>query len=228
MYRLTRDLTLGLLGFCLVTAVGCSHKEDSGVERSDVSVTDEARSQPATTTASTRTSMDNDRAVAPQKRTEEAAAKNRAAIASNSTSAPTGGSDAEYAADVDAAMGDESAPATARASTVATSASASAAVNSAADNSRVNRLNDGAVGITADQQGNSKSDIEITRKIRKAITDNKKLSTYAHNVKIITREGRVVLKGPVRSEGERQTVEDTAVTVAGAGNVSSGIEIQAK
>ncbi|RZA27232.1 MAG: BON domain-containing protein [Proteobacteria bacterium] len=124
-------------------------------------------------------------------------------------------------------MGDTTAPVSS-ASEVASTGSSSAAVNSAADNSRVNRLNNGDVGVTADQQGNSKSDIEITRKIRKTITDNKELSTYAHNVKIITREGRVVLKGPVRSEAERLTIEDTAVTVAGAGNVSSGIEIKAK
>ncbi|MBC7530675.1 MAG: BON domain-containing protein [Oligoflexus sp.] len=104
----------------------------------------------------------------------------------------------------------------------------SAVVGTEADNSKVNRLSDGDKGLSADQQGNSKSDVEMTRKIRRSITSNKNLSTYAHNIKIITRGGRVVLKGPVRSEAERKIVEDTAVTVAGIENVTSGLEVKAK
>ena len=211
----TLNLSLSSLIFIALTGVGCSHK-DTPVESSEVSVTDEAVSRPVV--RSPETSIERMPAPAPKavKRTEAAAARTRAAV---EESAPIEGNEEEYAADVDAAMGDTPAP------SETVSNEESSALNSEADNSRVNRLNDGDVGLTADQQGNSPSDIEITRKIRIAITDRKDLSVYARNVKIITREGRVVLKGPVRSDVERRFIEDTAVKVAGSNNVASGIEI---
>jgi osmotically-inducible protein OsmY len=55
--------------------------------------------------------------------------------------------------------------------------------------------------------------------------DDKSLSTYAHNVKVIAQDGQVTLKGPVRSENEKKTVEAKAVEVAGAGHVSNQITI---
>ena len=64
------------------------------------------------------------------------------------------------------------------------------------------------------------------QKIRKAVMDDKSLSTYAHNVKIIAQDGKVTLKGPVRSEEEKQTIEKLATDVAGAGNVTDQITIK--
>jgi len=101
------------------------------------------------------------------------------------------------------------------------------ALNVAADNTRINRLQDGDPRLSADQQGNSRDDIEITRKIRRRITSTDGLSIYARNVKIITRDGQVVLKGPVRSEDERKFVENSAVEIAGLENVASGIGVMA-
>ena len=68
---------------------------------------------------------------------------------------------------------------------------------------------------TADQQPANKSDTEITRDIRQAIVSDKSLSTYAHNVKIITQNGAVTLKGPVNSDEEKQTVASKAAEVVG-------------
>ena len=53
---------------------------------------------------------------------------------------------------------------------------------------------------TADQQKGNGSDLQITQQIRQAILRDKSLSTYAHNIKIITQNGQVTLKGPVRSD----------------------------
>jgi hyperosmotically inducible protein len=53
---------------------------------------------------------------------------------------------------------------------------------------------------TADQQKINPSDRAITQKIRKAVHDDTSLSTYAHNIKIIAQDGKVTLRGPVRSE----------------------------
>ena len=65
------------------------------------------------------------------------------------------------------------------------------------------------------------------QKIRKAVMDDKSLSTYAHNVKIISQNGKVTLKGPVRSNEEKQTIEQKARDVAGVGNVTNQITIRA-
>ncbi|MBC7659563.1 MAG: BON domain-containing protein [Chitinophagaceae bacterium] len=99
------------------------------------------------------------------------------------------------------------------------------ALSVAADNSRINRLQDGDPRLSADQQGNSRNDIAITSKIRRSIIGRSDLSVYVQNVKIITRDGYVVLKGPVRSEAEREIVENTAAEVAGIENVVSGIGV---
>lgn len=69
---------------------------------------------------------------------------------------------------------------------------------------------------TADKQGNNSADIEMTRQIRKALVHDKSLSTYGHNVKIITQQGMVTLKGPVKDEAEKQEIESKAVAVAGS------------
>ncbi|MGC1485410.1 MAG: BON domain-containing protein [Candidatus Acidiferrum sp.] len=78
---------------------------------------------------------------------------------------------------------------------------------------------------TADQQKMNPADQAITRKIRKAIHEDTTLSTYAHNIKIITQDGKVTLRGPVRSEDEKSNIEAKAVTVAGQGNVTDQLEI---
>jgi hyperosmotically inducible protein len=78
---------------------------------------------------------------------------------------------------------------------------------------------------TADQQKMNPSDRAITQKIRKAIHEDQSLSTYAHNVKIITQDGKVTLRGPVRSEEEKTNLQAKAVAVAGEQNVTNQLEI---
>ena len=96
----------------------------------------------------------------------------------------------------------------------------------AADNTRVNQRDRSSGEPTADQGKNNANDREIMQKIRKAVMDDKSLSTYAHNVKIISQNGKVTLKGPVRSAEEKQTIERKATDVAGAGNVTNEITIK--
>ena len=78
---------------------------------------------------------------------------------------------------------------------------------------------------TADEQKMNPADRAITQKIRKAIHEDNTLSTYAHNIKIITQDGKVTLRGPVRSEDEKSNVAAKAVSVAGQENVSNLLEI---
>jgi osmotically-inducible protein OsmY len=69
------------------------------------------------------------------------------------------------------------------------------------------------------------TDRAITQKIRKAVHDDTSLSTYAHNIKIITQDGKVTLRGPVRSEDEKNNLQAKAVKVAGQENVTNQLEI---
>src|ERR1700681_131143 len=78
---------------------------------------------------------------------------------------------------------------------------------------------------TADQQKMNATDRAITQKIRKAIHDDSSLSTYAHNIKIITQDGKVTLRGPVRSEDEKNNLQAKAAAIAGDANVTNQIEI---
>ena len=100
-----------------------------------------------------------------------------------------------------------------------------AASQTAPDNTKVNKRDRSPGQATADQQKENTSDREIARRIRRALMNDKSLSTYAHNVKVIAQDGQVTLKGPVRSEDEKKTIEAKAVEVAGDGHVSNQITI---
>jgi osmotically-inducible protein OsmY len=69
------------------------------------------------------------------------------------------------------------------------------------------------------------ADRELTKKIRVALHDDQSLSTYAHNIKIITQDGKVTLKGPVRSEDEKAGIEAKAAAVVGAENVTNHLKV---
>jgi hyperosmotically inducible protein len=97
-----------------------------------------------------------------------------------------------------------------------------------ADNTKVNQRDQNTNEPTADQQNNNRSDRDITQQIRKAITQDKSLSTYAHNVKVITQNGQVTLKGPVRSDDEKKAIEAKATQIAGENKVTSELAVKPK
>jgi osmotically-inducible protein OsmY len=98
----------------------------------------------------------------------------------------------------------------------------------APDNTKTNQGDANKGATTADQQKMNPADRNTTRQIRKSIMADESLSTYAHNIKIITRDGKVTLKGPVRSEEDKSSIEAKAVAVAGADNVTNKLEIAPK
>lgn len=99
--------------------------------------------------------------------------------------------------------------------------------HSNADNTKVNKRDRNSSQPTADQAKNNQSDREIMRQIRKEVVGDKNLSTYGHNVKIVSQNGKVTLKGPVHSEEEKKTIEEYARKVAGDANVSNEITVKA-
>jgi len=94
------------------------------------------------------------------------------------------------------------------------------------DNTKMNKGDASSTAVTADKQKMNISDRDLTQKIRKSVMAEKSLSTYAHNVKIISQNGKVTLKGPVRSEEEKQTVASKAGEIAGAGNVDNQLSVK--
>ena len=102
---------------------------------------------------------------------------------------------------------------------------ASAQVQAQPDNTKENQRP--KTQVTADQQPNNRSDLDLTKQIRKALVADKSLSSYAHNVKVVTKAGKVTLSGPVRSDEEKQIVESKATEVAGAGNVTNNLMTKA-
>jgi hyperosmotically inducible protein len=80
--------------------------------------------------------------------------------------------------------------------------------------------------MTAGQQSNSKSDVELTREIRRAVVKDHSLSMLAHNVKIVSANGSVILRGPVKTEDEKNAIGSKAQAIAGADRVDNQLEVQ--
>ena len=95
----------------------------------------------------------------------------------------------------------------------------------AADNTAKNERDRNDAAKTAGDQSENEADRKITQEVRKSIVDDDKLSTSAQNVKIITNDGQVILRGPVKSEQEKKEIESKAKQVAGVKNVENQLEI---
>ena len=93
------------------------------------------------------------------------------------------------------------------------------------DNSGKNVRDRGSDAITPMSQSNDRADIEVTKQIRRALMADKSLSTTARNVKVITIDGTVTLRGPVNSEHEKMAIAHKAVQIAGVGHVNDQLEI---
>ena len=94
-------------------------------------------------------------------------------------------------------------------------------------NTGINARDRDSTAKTPIDQNENKADIKITADIRKRVVDTK-MSVNAQNVKIITQDGKVTLRGPVQTEDEKQRIEKFAMDVAGANNVDSQLEVDNK
>jgi osmotically-inducible protein OsmY len=94
------------------------------------------------------------------------------------------------------------------------------------DNTAVNVRDRAPGAMTAGQQSNAKSDVELTREIRRAVVKDHSLSMLAHNVKIVSAHGSVTLRGPVKTEEEKTAIASKAQAIAGAGKVDDQLEVK--
>lgn len=98
----------------------------------------------------------------------------------------------------------------------------------AADNTARNVRDRDEAALTPMDQGESEADRTITQNIRQIVVDNASLSTNAKNVKIITQNGVVTLRGPVDSGAEKALIVSTARGVAGVVSVDDQLEVAVK
>jgi hyperosmotically inducible protein len=95
----------------------------------------------------------------------------------------------------------------------------------AADNTKSNRLEPSNRVATADSQKNDALDIDLSKRIRQSVVADKKLSTYGHNVKIVSVNGTVTLNGVVSSADEKMLIGKKAVAIAGADHVVDQMKV---
>ncbi len=94
------------------------------------------------------------------------------------------------------------------------------------DNTAVNERDAGEASITPMDQSNAPEDIDQVATIRSEVLEIDGLSINGRNVKIITDRGKVVLRGPVASETERDSIAEIAKRIAGEGNVNNLLEVE--
>lgn len=95
-----------------------------------------------------------------------------------------------------------------------------------ADNTRRNVRDRDDRTLTPLNQGSSKADVATTAQIRKEIIAGKNMSVNARNVKIITNEGRVTLRGPVNTAEEKLLIGNIASNIAQLENVDNQLEVK--
>jgi hyperosmotically inducible protein len=95
----------------------------------------------------------------------------------------------------------------------------------APDNTGRNVRDRSGATLTPGDQSESEADRTLTQRIRQAVVADDSLSTTAHNIKIITINGVVTLRGPVNSTQEKATIDAKAQQIAGATKVDNQLEI---
>ncbi len=95
-----------------------------------------------------------------------------------------------------------------------------------ADNSGVNERDRAHQTLTPEDQSQSKTDVELAAKIRRAVVDQAGISVDGQNIKIITMNDSVTLRGPVKDVAERAAIEKTVKAAAGKATVVNHLEIK--
>jgi hyperosmotically inducible protein len=95
----------------------------------------------------------------------------------------------------------------------------------APDNTAVNQRDRGGATVTPPDQQENQADLDITQNVRKVVVKDDALSFDAKNVKIVTANGVVTLRGAVKSDAEKQAIEQKALQTAGVVRVDNQLEV---
>jgi len=96
----------------------------------------------------------------------------------------------------------------------------------APDNTGRNVRDRGGDTLTPGDQSESQADRTLTQQIRQAVVADESLSTTAKNIKIITNNGVVTLRGPVKDSREKERIEAKAQQIAGTHNIDNQLEVK--
>jgi hyperosmotically inducible protein len=97
------------------------------------------------------------------------------------------------------------------------------------NNTKVNQRDANMDTLTPeDQSKGTTADVDVTRRIRQGLVADKNLSTDAQNIKIITLNGIVTLRGPVNTPSEKQRIDALAKKTAGAKRIDNQIEVKTR
>lgn len=107
------------------------------------------------------------------------------------------------------------------------SCSAIAQDSSTVDNTRTNTRDRSNQTKTSGSQSNKSDDVKLTAAIRRAVMKESSLSMTAKNVKIITADGVVTLRGPVHSDAEKNKIAELAQAAAGNARIDNQLEVKA-
>lgn len=94
-------------------------------------------------------------------------------------------------------------------------------------NTAVNERDRSGAYPTPDDQAANERDMTLTQAIRQAVMEDKSLSTDAQNIKIVTVDGKVTLRGPVKSDAEKTAIAAKAQLIAGSTAVENQLEVAA-
>lgn len=200
---------------CLLGAAACSHNNPEPASAEEVNQTNTAQYEPSMTPASLDTSR---------------AANETTAGASSPATTPIGASDTHAS---DARSPSDTRGATdargttdARAPLTGTSPGSPPATGVAPDNTKVNERDRNSSALTPLDQKENETDLKITQRVRQAVMADGSLSFTAKNVKIITQDGKVTLRGPVKTTQERDAIAAAARNVAGVTQVDNQLEVK--
>lgn len=94
------------------------------------------------------------------------------------------------------------------------------------DNTAINERDRSGETETSGDQSNGSADLKITQAIRQALVKDSELSMTAKNVKIITNNGQVTLRGPVKNEQEKARIDQLAKSAAGKPKIDDQLDVK--
>ena len=94
------------------------------------------------------------------------------------------------------------------------------------DNTAINERDRSHETQTSGDQSNSSADLKITQAIRQALMKDSELSTTAKNIKIITNNGQVTLRGPVKNAQEKAKIDQLAKSAAGGAKIDDQLDVK--
>ena len=94
------------------------------------------------------------------------------------------------------------------------------------DNTATNERDRSGETKTSGDQSNSSADLKITQDIRRALMKDSELSTTAKNIKIITDNGQVTLRGPVKNAREKAKIDQLARSAAGGAKIDDQLDVK--